>query len=1063
MAQLEAQQPAARPGHHGYAELHAISNFSFLRGASRPEELVEQAARLGYRAIAITDECSLAGVVKAHVAARHYGIKLLIGSEFRLQENIHLLLIAPDRRAYGELSSLITLARRRSPKGEYQLQLSDLRLTGSGCLAIWLPGELLDKPSNAPPENSAATSLQQHGDELAALFPQRLWIGYSNLLSAGRQQHYLHHYSLATALNLPMVACGDVHMHCRQRKPLQDLLTAIRLNSTVQQLGRQLQANSERYLRPVNELQQLYPPALLAETVTISQRCRFSLDELRYEYPRELVPPRQKPHKYLRALTLSGAEQRWPDGIPAEVEKQIERELQLIRELEYEYYFLTVYDIVQFARGRGILCQGRGSAANSVVCYCLFITEVSPTRVSLLFERFISKERDEPPDIDVDFEHERREEVIQYIYKKYSRERAALAATVITYRTRSAVRDVGKALGLSPLLVDQLARSLAWWDRQGDLHKRFAEYRLPNHQQLAGQFLQLVKQIKGFPRHLSQHVGGFIITAGPVSQLVPVENASMAERTVVQWDKEDIEALGLLKVDVLALGMLSAIRKSIEMIQRYQPALTSLQAIPEADSATYDMLCRGDSIGVFQVESRAQMSMLPRLRPRCYYDLVIEVAIVRPGPIQGRMVHPYLKRRENPAAVHYPSPAIREVLQSTLGVPIFQEQVIKLAMVAAGFSGGEADQLRRAMASWGRNGNLLKFRTKLIDGMLERGYSQDFAERLFEQIKGFGGYGFPESHSASFALLVYVSAWIKCHHPAAFYCGLLNSQPMGFYTPSQLVQDARRHQITVLPVNVNQSDWDHRLELPPGDAGRLNIGPGRQPPLRLGMRLVKGLGRESAERISRLGRETPFTSATDLARRAQLNKKELAALADANALKDFSPHRYQAHWQVMAIEPDRPLLTTADEPQTEPLTLSAPQPMEETLADYRSLGLTLGHHPMLLIRNHPELRGCKRQIDLERTDNNRFVRVAGLVTGRQRPGSASGVIFVTLEDETGNINVVVWKNLQERCRQPLLTGKLLLIKGVMERKNEVIHVIAGDILDRSWLLDELALKSRDFH
>lgn len=1033
-----------------YAELQALSNFTFLHGASRPEELVEQAAELGYQAIALTDECSLAGVVKAHVAAKHHSIKLLIGSSFRLQENIHLLLIAPDRRAYGEISSLITLARRRSPKGEYELSLSDLKLTGSHCLAIWLPQDRLAE---------AATGT--HGKQLKTLFPEQLWIGYGNHLAANQQQCYLNHYTLARDLDLPMVACGDVYMHSRQRKPLQDALTAIRLNTSIQQLGTRLQRNSEHYLRPLARLQQLYPPELLAETLTISSRCHFSLDELRYEYPKEVVPPRQKPHNYLRSLTLNGADQRWPQGVPAEVQAQIEKELGLIREMEYEYYFLTVYDIVQFARGRGILCQGRGSAANSVVCYCLFITEVSPTKVSLLFERFISKERDEPPDIDVDFEHERREEVIQYIYKKYSRERAALAATVITYRTRSAVRDVGKALGLSPLLIDQLAKSLAWWDRQGDLHQRFAEFRLPNHQQLAQQFMQLVQQIKGFPRHLSQHVGGFIITEGPISQLVPVENASMADRTVIQWDKYDIEALGLLKVDVLGLGMLSAIRKSLELVRQYQPEITDLQAIPEEDPATYDMLCQGDSVGVFQVESRAQISMLPRLRPRCYYDLVIEVAIVRPGPIQGKMVHPYLTRRENPAAVTYPSPAIKQVLKSTLGIPIFQEQVIRLAMVAAGFSGGEADQLRRAMASWGKNGNLMKFQTKLINGMLERGYSRDFAERLFEQIKGFGGYGFPESHSASFALLVYLSAWLKRHHPAAFYCGLLNSQPMGFYTPSQLIQDARRHDITVLPVDINHSDWDHRLIMTA--QGSTQITSDHQPPLRLGLRIVKSLGQETATRIGAARSQQPFKSPADLARRANLNKKELAALADANALQHFSPHRHQAHWQVMAIEPPRPLLQTADDQEETEITLPPPSAMAETLADYRSLGLTLGNHPMLLLRDHPELQGCKRYCDLQQTANNRFVRVAGLVTGRQRPGTASGVVFLTLEDETGNINVIVWKNLQERCRQPLLTGKLLLIKGVMECKNEVIHVIAGDILDHTPILSELALKSRDFH
>ena len=1071
-----------------YAELHTLSNFSFLRGASHPQELVAQAAKLGYRAIAITDECSLAGVVKAHVAAKDHDIKLIIGSELafdgcvkgdRVKKDdikegdtikeshqggiVKLVLLAPDKTAYHQLSALITLARRRSDKGKYRLSISDLNLFGKGCLAIWLPS------------NSPATTEQ--GEILKALLPDRLWLGVTRTLAADEQHHYLCRYTLARQLDIPMVACGDIHMHTAARKPLQDALTAIRLNTSVDKLGTSLQANSERYLRPVAKLQRLYPQALLDETLCISEQCTFSLDELRYQYPREVVPAGNNPHQYLRQLTMAGARQRWPEGIPDGVADTIERELSLIREMRYEYYFLTVYDIVQFARSRNILCQGRGSAANSVVCYCLFITEVSPTRVSLLFERFISRERNEPPDIDVDFEHERREEVIQYIYKKYTRERAALAATVITYRVRSAVRDIGKALGLSPLFIEQLAKSLAWWDRKGDLQQRFKENHLPNHEAMAQHFFRLVQEILGFPRHLSQHVGGFIITEGPISQLVPVENASMPERTVIQWDKEDIEALGLMKVDVLALGMLSAIRKCFDLMRNYGATVTTMQGVPEGDTATYDMLCKGDSVGTFQVESRAQISMLPRLRPRCYYDLVIQVAIVRPGPIQGDMVHPYLKRRANPQAVTYPSEDIKEVLKSTLGIPIFQEQVIKLAMVAAGFSGGEADQLRRAMASWGKNGNLMKFESKLVNGMLERGYSEDFAHRLFEQIKGFGGYGFPESHSASFALLAYVSAWLKRHHPAAFYCALLNSQPMGFYSPSQLVQDARRHGIHIRPVDVLHSHWDHCLELPHDSAKKAQVTETRQPALRLGMRIVKGLTQAAALRIESTRDQCVFTDMNDLIRRTQLNKKDREALASANALQAFSAHRYQAHWQILGIEPERPLLnkiqeaenkalsaqTTEHPPKADTIQLPAPSAIDNMLADYRSTGLTLGSHPMALLRDHPVFKHCKRQIDLQDLNTNRFVRVAGLVTGRQRPGSASGVVFLTLEDETGNINVIVWKDLQQRFRQALLGSKLLLVKGVMECKNEVIHVIAGELIDHSDVLDSLAVKSRDFH
>ncbi len=1060
-----------------YAELHALSNFTFLRGASRPEELVAQAAKLNYRAVAITDECSLAGVVKAHVAAKEYGLKLIVGSEFIFQsgENstddsnqgntIKLVLLAPNKSAYGELSALISLARRRSVKGQYRVAISDLNLFGKGCLAIWLPEQSTKDHSG---------KIHQ-GVNLKALFHKHLWLGVNQTLTANEQHRYLQHYTLARQLDIPMVACGDVHMHTVKRKPLQDALTAIRHNTSIDQLGTRLQVNSERYLRPLSKLKRLYPQALLDETLTISQHCHFSLDQLRYQYPREVVPPGSEPDMYLRQLTMAGARQRWPEGIPEKITRTIERELSLIREMDYEYYFLTVYDIVQFARSRQILCQGRGSAANSVVCYCLFITEVSPTRISLLFERFISKERDEPPDIDVDFEHERREEVIQYIYKKYTRERAALAATVITYRVRSAARDIGKALGLSPLFIEQLAKSLAWWDRKGDLQQRFKENNLPNHETMAAHFLRLVEEILGFPRHLSQHVGGFVITEGPISQLVPVENASMPERTVIQWDKEDIEALGLMKVDVLALGMLSAIRKCFDLMRSYGARVTTMQAIPEGDTATYDMLCQGDSVGTFQVESRAQISMLPRLRPRCYYDLVIQVAIVRPGPIQGDMVHPYLKRRANPQAVTYPSEAIKAVLKSTLGIPIFQEQAIKLAMVAAGFSGGEADQLRRAMASWGKNGNLMKFESKLIKGMLERGYSEDFAHRLFEQIKGFGGYGFPESHSASFALLAYVSAWMKCHHPAAFYCALLNSQPMGFYSPSQLIQDAQRRDITIHPVNVMHSHWDHSLELTDRTVTRAE-----QPALRLGLRLVKGLTQAGAERIDNARKQRCFINLNDFVRRARLNKKDREALANANALQAFSPHRYQAHWQILGIEPERPLLDKM--PQGEKDTLPAktlskseatelaqfiqlppPSAIDNMLADYRSTGLTLGSHPMALLRDHPVLNTCKRYVDLKDLHTNRFVRVAGLVTGRQRPGTASGVVFLTLEDETGNINVIVWKDLQQRFRQPLLDSKLLLVKGVMECKNEVIHIIAGELIDYTHILDELAIKSRDFH
>ena len=1040
---LSAQWMADMP----YAELHCLSCYSFLRGASHPHELVERSAALGYAALAITDECSLAGIVKAHVAAKEHGIKLLVGSEFLLEEGIRLVALAPSRAAYSELSGLISLARRRSPKGEYRAGLRDVIFHLKRCLLIWLPVD------------DDAASLAW-GRQLARLCRGRVWLGITHLLGNNEVMRYLTLHRMAGELRIPMVACGNVQMHGAQRKPLHDVFTALRHNTSIGQLGRRRLANSQQHLRTLDKLQQLYPPALLAQTLHIAGLCDFSLDELRYEYPEEVVPQGETANSYLRDLVAAGSATRWPGGVPADIQQRIDKELELIGELNYEYYFLTVYDIVRFARSRDILCQGRGSAANSVVCYCLFITEVSPEQISLLFERFISKERDEPPDIDVDFEHERREEVIQYIYAKYSRKRAALAATLITYRSRSAVRDVGRALGLDPVFVDDLAKSLAWWDRTADLAKRFEEQGVAQHSRQAELFYTLVQQILGFPRHLSQHVGGFVITRSPISTLVPVENASMAERTVIQWDKEDIEALGLLKVDILALGMLSAIRKSLQMVHRYCPAIRTVSDVPKEDQATYRMLQAADTVGVFQIESRAQMSMLPRLKPACFYDLVIEIAIVRPGPIQGDMVHPYLRRKQGLEAVTYPSEAIKSVLERTLGVPIFQEQVIRLAMVAAGFSGGEADQLRRAIANWGRNSKLLTFEQKLTRGMIERGYDEDFARRLFDQIKGFAGYGFPESHSASFALLAYISAWLKCHHPAAFFAGLLNSQPMGFYSPSQLVQDARRHGVTMLPIDVNHSDWDHQLL--DGRDGRH-----AQPPMRLGLRLVKGLSKDGAGRIVEARRQAPFGQISDLRQRAQLDKRDLEALADADALASLSGHRHQSQWQIMALEQARPLLR--DE-QRQPagyfddgIQLPAPAVAEEVLADYRATGLTLRAHPMSLLRNRPPFDRCKRHADLPALGNNRFVRIAGLVTCRQRPGSASGVLFLTLEDETGSSNIVVWQRTQQQFRRALMSGQLLLINGTLETRDNVIHIIAGGLYDYSHELQSLQVASHDFH
>lgn len=1032
--------------HARYAALHCLTNFTFLRGASHPEELVERAAALGYTALAITDECSMAGVVKAHIAAKRCQLKLIIGNELTLEDGTKIILLAKNRQGYGELCHLITLARRRSKKGQYRVTLSDFKGSTGHLIAIWIPQrqELLE-PGDRP-------------GALKTLFGEQLWLGAVRALDGFDHVRTQGLHAIAAAHILPIVACGDIQMHASNRKPLLDILSAIRHGRSVQSAGRLLQSNAECYLKTRAELAALYPQQWLANTRNIAESCTFSLDELRYEYPKELVPAHQTPATYLSSLTWSGANQRWPSGIPDTVAVQIKKELDLINELNYEYYFLTVFDIVRFAKSRGILCQGRGSAANSAVCYCLEITEVDPAQMHLLFERFISKERDEPPDIDVDFENARREEIIQYLYKKYTRNRAALAATVVTYRPKSAIRDVGKALGLDQALVEKIASKLSWWDQKTSLLERFEEAGVHHDNPIINQYIALVETLLGFPRHLSQHVGGFVISSGPLSQLVPIENAAMPDRTIIQWDKNDLEALGLLKIDILALGMLTAIRKSIDLINQIRPQALTVSSIPKEDGPTYTMLQRGDSIGVFQVESRAQMAMLPRLQPATYYDLVIQVAIVRPGPIQGKMVHPYLKRRQGDEPVTYANDAVKSVLERTLGVPIFQEQVIKLAVVAAGFTPGEADQLRRAMAAWKRKGGLNHFGDKLIQGMLDRGHDRAFAERLFEQIKGFGDYGFPESHAASFALLVYLSAWLKCHEPAAFYCGLLNSQPMGFYSPSQLIQDARRHQIEVRAVDVQSSHWESTLEYPP------TLSPADQPAIRLGLQNIKGLSQAGAERLIQSRDAGSWTSLDALKQKAQLDQKDLDRLVDSGACLRLSGHRHQSHWHASGLAAPPPLFEPLGWASSDGVTLSAPSEIEDIKADYNSLKFTLGRHPMSIIR--PRNKALKRTLEatqLPDIRHGRFVEVAGLVTGRQRPSTASGIIFMTLEDDTGNINVVIFNTILERFRAETLKGQLLRVKGILEKKGSVIHVVAGHLEDLSALLQDFSMKSRDFH
>ncbi|MEP6996766.1 MAG: error-prone DNA polymerase [Betaproteobacteria bacterium] len=1046
-----------------YAELHCISNFTFLRGASHPEELVARAKEESYAALAITDECSLAGVVRAHIEAKKCALKLVIGSEFRLDDGLRLVLLATDRESYGKLSALITHGRRNAVKGSYKLSRADVADGVAGCLALWLPGRIPD------------------ADEVRWLkprFPQALWIAVERLLDADDAARCADLCAIASTTGLPLTAAGDVHMHGRERRALQDTLTAIRLKTSVAQAGHALHPNGERHLRPLATLRRIYPSAWLAETLEIAGRCRFSLDELRYEYPEEIVPAGETPAAYLRRLTEEGFVRRFPcAGTPpenrAKVRGLIERELALISEKHYEAFFLTVYDIVKFAREHGILCQGRGSAANSAVCYCLGVTEVNPSCTEVLFERFISRERDEPPDIDVDFEHQRREEVIQYIYRKYGRDRAALTATVICYRPRSALRDVGKALGLDLTQVDRLAKSVGWWDGRQVLPDRMRDAGLDAKSPLSRQLSALVTTLLGFPRHLSQHTGGFVISRGPLSHLVPTENAAMPERTVIEWDKDDLDALGLLKVDVLALGMLTAIRRALDLLSvRYGRRLTLTDIDPNmSDDAVYDMIGHGDTVGVFQIESRAQMAMLPRLKPRTYYDLVIEVAIVRPGPIQGGMVHPYLKRRQNPALAVYPKPEVRNVLERTLGVPIFQEQVMQLAVVAAGFTPGESDQLRRSMAAWKRKGGLEHLEQRLLDGMRANGYDDQFAQRIYQQILGFGEYGFPESHAASFALLVYVSAWLKCYEPAAFTCALLNSQPMGFYSPSQLTQDLRQHGGVILPSDACISDWECTLETigeaqePQGkDTSADLLPPPRspQPALRLGLCLVKGLSEAGGKRIAAVRGVRPFDDVADLARRAELNRHDIEALAAAGALAHFSGHRRRALWDVSGIERMPPLLADAPIGEAAPM-LTPPGEGENIIADYASLGLTLGRHPLALLRGRLQRQRMLTAAELHALPHGRVTRVTGLVTGRQRPGTASGVTFVTLEDETGMINVIVWRDLAERQRSELLRANLLTVYGTLEREGEVVHLIAARLRDQTALLGKLAARSRDFH
>ncbi|MEN8513684.1 error-prone DNA polymerase [Burkholderia sp. RS02] len=1057
-----------------YAELFCRSNFSFLHGASHAEELVERAFELGYRGIAITDECSLAGAPRMHVEAKAKGLPLVIGSYFEVTPDevapghdpgpgaFGLVLLAQNREGYGNLSELISWRRMASPKGTYRLTSRMLSVPPEAfahlrgmpdCFAILVPAYPV-----------RADVLDAQVAWFRATFGERARLGLVQLQRAldGAQREEIR--AAGARRGVRIVALGDVTMHRRSCKPLQDVMTAIRIGMPVSECGYALAPNAEQHLRRRQRIAELFSPDEIAQTCAILDACHFELDSLRYEYPDEIVPKGLTPTSYLEQETRAGAAERYPQGIPEKVAKQIRYELDLIAKLNYEPFFLTVYDIVKYARSQNILCQGRGSAANSVVCYCLGITEVNPDQSTMLFERFISEERGEPPDIDVDFEHQRREEVIQHIYEKYGHDRAALAAAVSTYRPRGVLRETGKALGVDPMLVDRVAKGHRWFDGSRDLLQKFATAGLDPETPLIRAWAELAGRLLNFPRHLSQHSGGFVISRGKLTRLVPVENAAMDGRRVIQWDKDDLEALGLMKVDVLALGMLSALHRAFDMRTAWRGPPEpggepfTLKHIPQDDEATYDMICRADTVGVFQIESRAQMSMLPRLRPRNYYDLVIEVAIVRPGPIQGGAVHPYLKRRQGIEKVSYPKEDLKPALERTQGVPIFQEQVMQVAMIAAGFTPGEADQLRRAMAAWKRKGNLEQYHRKIVDGMRERDYPPEFAEQIFEQIKGFGDYGFPESHAASFAKLAYASSWLKCHEPAIFLAALLNSQPMGFYPPSQLVQDAKRHGVQVLPIDVTQSDWEASLEALPGQPP-----PHGQPAVRLGLSLVRGLGEAAARRIETARAAGPFENVDTLARRAQLERRDLEALAAANALATLAGHRRDALWQAVAAAPERDLLAAAPIDEAEKPALGAPSEADDILADYHTTGLTLNRHPVALLR--PALRAQRLSSAAELRDrpDGRLARACGLVTARQMPGTAKGVMFMTLEDETGCVNVIVRPELLARQRRETLDSRLLAASGVWQVVSDVRHLVAQHFEDLTPLLGGLRTSSREFH
>ena len=1042
-----------------YVELQVSTNFSFLRGASHAEELVETAASLGLAGIGVTDRNTLAGVVRAHSAALAKKLPLVVGCRLDLQDGPSFLCFPEDRAAYGRLCRLLTLGQRRAEKGACELYLDDLFAAAKGQVLIVLPPEV----------STIDGMFEQQLKKIVTSLDNAPYLTAQHLYRGDDRRRLTALTNLSSRTGALSVAVNDVHCHVPARRPLQDVITCIREGCTLTDAGFRLMANAERHLKPAHEMLRLFRghEDAVRRTLEIKERCGFSLNELRYDYPDEPVPPGKTPQSHLEDLTWEGAAGRYPNGIPDKVRTILENELKLIATLNYAPYFLTVYDIVAYAKSQEILCQGRGSAANSAVCYCLGITAVDPTEVDLLFERFVSMERKEPPDIDVDFEHERREEVIQYVYGRYGRERAGIAATVITYRSRSAVREVGKVMGLSEDVTSALAGTVWGVARGGLPEARVREAGLDPNEPTIKRTLELTEELIGFPRHLSQHVGGFVLTKSPLCEVVPIGNAAMEDRTVVEWDKDDLDALGILKVDVLALGMLTCIRKCFELLQHHYDIGHDLASIPADDEPTYDMLCNADSLGVFQVESRAQMNMLPRLKPRNFYDLVIEVAIVRPGPIQGDMVHPYLRRRDGLEPVTFPSPALEygpsdeleRILSKTKGVPLFQEQAMRIAIEAAKFTPDEANKLRHAMATFRRRGTIDQMREQFVKGMIKRGYELDFAERCFKQIEGFGDYGFPESHSASFAKLVYVSSWLKCHFPAVFACGLLNSQPMGFYAPAQIVRDAREHGVEVREVDVNHSGWDNHLE-PLERAGRRA---NNTCALRLGLRQVSGMNEEQAATIV-ICRDGVYADIRDVRDRTGIPIRTLERLAAADAFRSMGLDRRQALWQIRAIKSEKPLPLFAqagisgqgEDPIVDLPSMPLP---EHVVVDYQTTGLSLKAHPLSFMRGGYQARGIVSTVELERFRNNDRVAVAGVVLVRQRPGTAKGVVFITIEDENGIANCVVWAKVMERYRPVLMGARLVLVEGRLQKHGSIIHVVVEHMAD--WTHHLAALSDTD--